>query len=61
MIFTIEKIWEKYDNKYKAINIAALESRKLKDHQVKGLVDQNMNLIIESLRKLMSGKIRYKE
>jgi DNA-directed RNA polymerase subunit K/omega len=61
MIFTIEKIWEKYDNKYKAINIAALEARKLKEDQVKGLVDQSTNLILESLRKLMSGKIRYKE
>jgi hypothetical protein len=25
------------------------------------LIDQNTNLIIEALRKLMSGKIRYKE
>jgi len=61
MIFTIEKIWEKYENKYKAICVAALEARKLKEDQIKGLVDQNTNLILEALRKLISGKIRYKE
>ncbi len=61
MIFPIEKIWERFDNKYKAINVAALESRKMKEEQVKGLVDPNVNLILEVLKKLLGGKGRGKE
>ncbi len=61
MIFPIEKIWERYDNKYKAINVAALEARKMKEEQVKGLVDANVNLILEVLKKLLIGKGRSKE
>jgi len=61
MIFPIERIWERYDNKYKAINVAALEARKMKEEQVKGLVDANTNLILEVLKKLLIGKGRSKE
>lgn len=61
MIFPIERIWERYDNKYKAINVAALESRKMKEEQVKGLVDSNVNLILEVLKKLLISKGRGKE
>ena len=61
MIFPIERIWERYDNKYKAINVAALEARKMKEEQVKGLVDANTNLILEVLKKLLISKGRSKE
>lgn len=61
MIFTIEKIWERYDNKYKAINMAALESRRMKEEQAKGLLDPGTNLILEVLKKLLLGKGRGKE
>jgi len=61
VILPIEKIWTKFENKYKAINIASLEARRLKEEQLKGLVDPNMQLIIEALKRLVSGKIRYKE
>jgi len=61
MIFPIEKIWDRYDNKYKAINVAALEARKMKEEQVKGLIDPNVNLILEVLKKLLMGKGRSKE
>ena len=60
MIFSIEQIWNKYGNKYKAINVGALEARKLRDEQSKGLIDPNVNQILESLKKLMGGKIKYK-
>jgi len=61
MIIPVEKIWEKFDNKFKAINIAALEARRLKDSQVKGLLDTNVNIVLESIRKLITGKIRHTE
>ncbi|MEO0142945.1 MAG: hypothetical protein ABIL70_00190 [candidate division WOR-3 bacterium] len=61
MFFPIEKIWEHYKNKYKAINIGALYSRKLKDEQSQGLGDKDINPIKESLIKLSLGKIKAKE
>lgn len=61
MIFQIEPIWHKYGNRYKAITVASLEARKLKDEQSKGLFDQNINHILVALKKLTTGKIRYKE
>jgi hypothetical protein len=60
MIFSIESIWEKYGNKYKAINIGSLEARRLKDEQSKGLLDANTNQILESLKKLVGGRIKLK-
>jgi DNA-directed RNA polymerase subunit K/omega len=59
MILPIEKIYQKYENKYKAVNVAALEARKLKDDQTKGLIEENVNPIFEAMRKLMAGQIRY--
>ena len=61
MIVPAEKIYKRYHNKYKAVNVAALEARKLKDDQTKGLLEEHVNPILESLRKLMAGKIRYQE
>ncbi len=61
MIFPIEKIWYNYGNKYKAINIAALFARKIKDEQLQGLVDKKVNPIREALIKCAAGVIKYKE
>jgi len=61
MIVPTEKIYERFDNKYKAVNVAALEARKLKDDQIKGLLQEQVNPIFEALRKLITGKIRYIE
>lgn len=61
MIVALEKIWHKFQNKYKAINIASLEARRLKEEQGKGLVDEKMNPVLESIRKLLGGKIKYNE
>jgi DNA-directed RNA polymerase subunit K/omega len=61
MIIPIEKIWEKFKNKYKAVNVASLEARKLKEEQSKGLTDEKMNPVLEAMRKLLSGKIRFTE
>ena len=61
MIVSLERIWHKFQNKYKAINIASLEARRLKEEQGKGLVDEKMNPVLESIRKLLGGKIKYNE
>lgn len=61
MIFPMEKILEKFDNKYKAINIVSMEARRLKDEQSKGLMDKNSNPVLDALKKLIVGKIKYKE
>jgi len=60
MIVPVEKLWEKFDNKYKAVNVASLEARKLKDMQTKGLVAATVRPIFEALRKLVAGKIKYR-
>jgi len=61
MIVPVEKIWQKFQNKYKAVNIASLEARKLKDEQGKGLADEKINPVLESIKKLLSGKIKFTE
>ncbi len=61
MFFPIERIWEYYKNKYKAINIGALYARKLKDDQTQGLEEKDTNPIKEALIKLSIGKIKAKE
>jgi DNA-directed RNA polymerase subunit K/omega len=61
MIVPIEKIWHKFQNKYKAVIVASLEARKLKDEQGKGLADEKINPILESIKRLLGGKIKYTE
>jgi DNA-directed RNA polymerase subunit K/omega len=61
MIIPIEKIWKRFENKYKAINVCSLEARRLKEEQAKGLLDEKTNPISEAIRKLVSGKIKYTE
>ncbi len=53
----IEKIIETYGNKYKAIIIAALEARQLKDLQKKHLFDPDANNILEAIKRLLDKKI----
>lgn len=61
MIFPIDKIWEYYQNKYKAINIASLYARRIKDKQLQGLIDKTINPVIEALISAIKGEIKYKE
>lgn len=58
MIITIEKIWRKFRNKYKAVNVAALDARRLKEEQSKGLADEKLNPVLEALRKLLSDRVK---
>jgi DNA-directed RNA polymerase subunit K/omega len=61
MIVPVEKIWERFQNKYKAINVAALEARRIKDKQAKGLMEEKINPIFIAIQKLISDKIKYVE
>ncbi len=61
MIIPVERIWKKFENKYKAVNVASLEARKLKEEQGKGLVDEKMNPVLESIRRLLSDRIKFTE
>jgi DNA-directed RNA polymerase subunit K/omega len=61
MIVPVEKIWQKFQNKYKAVNIASLEARKLKEEQGKGLADEKINPVLEAIKRLLTGKIKYTE
>ncbi|MEO0205896.1 MAG: hypothetical protein ABIL22_04380 [candidate division WOR-3 bacterium] len=61
MIFPIDKIWDHYGNKYKAINIAALYARRVKDKQLQGLIDRAINPIKEALFACSAGQIKIKE
>lgn len=61
MLLSIEEIWEYYKNKYKAINIGVLYARKLKEQQIQGLIDKNINPIKDALIRLAKGKLIVKE
>ncbi len=60
-IVNIEKIFDRYDNKYKAVIIGALEARRLKELQKKHLYDVNANNIQEALKRLLDAKIKFQE
>lgn len=61
MIFPMEEIWQRFENRYKAINLACLEARRIKEEQAKGTLAADVNPILEALRHLMAGKLRTKE
>jgi|GEM_PF-905408 len=61
MIVPPEKIYRLYKNKYKAIHIASIYARKLKEDQVNGLLEEQMNPVLETMRRLLTGKIKYSE
>ncbi len=61
MIIPIEKIHKYFGNKYRAVNIAAMEARRQKELQSKGLLEEHINPIIDALRKLAGNRIKFKE
>jgi len=61
MIVPTEKIYERFENKYKAVNVTSLQARKFKDDQVKGLLEEHVNPVFEAIKKMLAGKIRYQD
>ena len=60
MIVPAEKIYKYFVNKYKAVNVAAMEARRQKELQSKGLLEEHINPIMDALKKLINNKIKYK-
>ncbi len=58
---SLEKIWEKYPNKYQALNIAALEARRVIDGIQKGEIQTSENIYDHALAKLVAGEIKYEK
>ncbi|RKX69998.1 hypothetical protein DRP53_06455 [candidate division WOR-3 bacterium] len=56
-----EKVWEKFDNKYLAVYLAALEARRINDLQRKHLYDPNVNPILEGIKRVIAGEVKWKE
>jgi hypothetical protein len=56
---SLEKIWGLYDNKYKALNVASLEARKVLDAMNRGELQMRENMYSHSLGKLLDGEIKY--
>jgi len=58
---SIEKVWTKFDNKYLAVYLAALEARRINDLQRKHLYDPNLNPILEGIRRVIAGEVKWAE
>jgi hypothetical protein len=56
---SLEKIWQIYPNKYQALNVAALEARRVIDGLSKGDVQLSRNIYEHSLDRLVSSEIQY--
>ncbi len=58
---SIERIWDKYENKYQALRIASLEARRVIDALQTGDIQINQNIYEHSLQALVAGEIRYEK
>ena len=56
---SLEKIWDRFDNKYHALNVASLEARRLLDCLNRGELQMRENVYGASLGKLLAGEIKY--
>ncbi len=58
---SLEEIYKKYPNKYQALNIAALEARRVIDGLHKGEIQLAENIVDHSLKLLLAGEIKYEK
>jgi len=58
---SLEKIWEKYPNKYQALNVAALEARRIIEALQKGEMQMTQNIHEYSLARLIAGELKYEK
>ena len=56
---SVEQIWDRYENKYQALRIAALEARRVIDALQTGEMQVNQNIYEHALEALVAGDIRY--
>lgn len=58
---SLERIWARYPNKYQALNVAALEARRLIEALQKGEIQLNQNLYDYALDRLVAGELKYEK
>ncbi|MEO0081683.1 MAG: hypothetical protein ABIL25_05235 [candidate division WOR-3 bacterium] len=58
---SLEAIWQKYPNKYQALNIAALEARRVIEALQKGETQLNQNIYDYALGRLVAGELKYEK
>ena len=55
-----ETLWQRFDNKYLAVYLAALEARRINDLKRKHLYDPNVNPILEGIKRVIAGEVKWK-
>lgn len=58
---SLEKIWQVYPNKYQALNVAALEARRVIEGLNKGELQPGRNIYEHSLERLVNSEINYEK
>jgi len=56
---SLEKIWERYPNKYLAMNVAALEARRFIEAQQKGEYHSEQDVHDAALGRLVAGELKH--
>ncbi len=56
---TLEKLWQKYPNKYLALNIAALEVRRIIDEMNRDEIQLPTNIYEYALHRLLRNELQY--
>lgn len=56
---TLEEVWKVYPNKYQALNIAALEVRRLIETMTRDEVELPTNIYHYALKRLLRGELKY--
>ena len=58
---SLDNIWARYPNKYQALNVAALEARRVIEALQKGEMQLNQNIYEYALGRLIAGELRYEK
>lgn len=56
---TLEEVWKVYPNKYLALNIAALEVRRIIETMTRDEVELPTNMYHYALKRLLWGELKY--
>ncbi|MGQ9679015.1 MAG: hypothetical protein ACUVUD_07040 [bacterium] len=56
---TLEELWKVYPNKYLAVNIAALEVRRIIETMTRDEIELPTNIYHYALRRLLRGELKY--
>ena len=57
----IEKIWEKFENKYKALVIISLEARRLMEEASEQNIEIEKNIYVKAINNVLKGLTEWEE